>query len=176
MTHNLPSAAPAPAASSSGELEALVALVARLAVTSSEATRLATEVNAKLPLALAAAQTANKTTWVRGTPRTPAEIANLFPEGSGEVWYVVIRGRDPGFYRTALESNAQTDGVPNQFGEKKKTRREALDFYRDHYGATAHYDSLVAQAVQSGHPVHITAPPGVQKWVAVASPTAATSV
>ncbi|KAJ7024124.1 hypothetical protein C8F04DRAFT_1270686 [Mycena alexandri] len=175
-------AAPATASNSSPELEALVALVARLSVTSSEATRLAseatrlaTEVHAKLPLALAA-HTANKIMWVRGTPRTPAEIAAAFPEGSGEVWYVVIRGREPGFYRTSMESNAQTNGVPNQLGEKKKTRRKALDFYRDHYVATAHYDALVAQAVQTTHPVLITAPAGVQKWIAIAPPLAPTSV
>lgn len=126
MTHNLPPAVPATAASNSSELEALVALVARLSVTTSEATRLASEATclatevhgkhlildhpqllispistAKLPLALAAAQNANKTTWVRGTPRTPTELATTFPEGSGELWYVVIRGREPGLYRTS---------------------------------------------------------------------------
>jgi hypothetical protein len=96
----------------------LVALVQRLAVASSEATRLATEVQgghscftsialadeicilAQLPHTLSR-HAASSITWVRGVPKTPAHQEAAFPDGSGETWYVVIRGREPGLYRTA---------------------------------------------------------------------------
>jgi hypothetical protein len=39
--------------------------------------------------------------WVRGIPKMPAELELQYPEGSGETWYVVICGREPGMYRTA---------------------------------------------------------------------------
>lgn len=38
--------------------------------------------------------------WVRRTPKTPAQLEMDFPEGSGETWYVVLIGREPGLYRT----------------------------------------------------------------------------
>jgi hypothetical protein len=40
--------------------------------------------------------------FVRGVAKTPAQLEAAFPEGSGEMWYVVIRGREPGMYRTSL--------------------------------------------------------------------------
>ncbi|KAJ7909364.1 hypothetical protein B0H13DRAFT_2330412 [Mycena leptocephala] len=155
-----------PASRSDPELEALVALVQRLAVASSEATRLATEVQAKLPSTLNR-HAASTTTWIRGVPRTPGQVEAAFPEGSGEVWYVVIRGREPGMYRTPTEANAQTDGVPHQFREKKKTRREALAFYRENYHATANYDTLAAAATTAGAPLPVGVPLGVQKWIGI---------
>ncbi|KAJ6468864.1 hypothetical protein C8R45DRAFT_1167557 [Mycena sanguinolenta] len=143
---NLPTATATPASRSDSELEALVALVSRLA---------------KLPLALAK-HSASSTTWIRSIAKTPHTVDTAFPDGSGEVWYAVIRGRKPGLYHTAAEANAQTDGVPHQFREKK-SRREALAFYRDHYNAGITYDNLVGAATASG-----SAPPpvvnmGVQK-------------
>ncbi|KAJ7828192.1 hypothetical protein B0H13DRAFT_2373331 [Mycena leptocephala] len=153
-----------PASSSGSELEALVALVQRLAVASSEATRLATEVQAKLPHALNK-HAASSITWTRGVAKTPRQLELAFPDGSGEVWYVVIRGREPGMYRTSDEANAQTNGVPHQFREKKKTRREALACYRENYDATAQYDTAAAIALTSGSPPPIGIAMGVQKWI-----------
>ncbi|KAJ7822657.1 hypothetical protein B0H14DRAFT_3470636 [Mycena olivaceomarginata] len=136
---------------SRSELEALVALVARLASISVEGMRLAVEVQARLPLVVAAersdatalaeaaataaasAAVAADPLWVRGVPQTPAAIEAQYPEGSGETWYVVIRGREPGFYRTAAEADRVCDGVPNQLKEKKKSRRDAVGLYRSLY-------------------------------------------
>ncbi|KAJ7447048.1 hypothetical protein B0H11DRAFT_2214445 [Mycena galericulata] len=141
---------------SNPELEALVALISRLALVSGEASRLATEAQAKLTLAFGAtAAPIASTAWVPGIPQSPAVLAATFPEGSGETWYVVIRGREPGMYRTADEANQQTDGVPNQFRQKKTSRREALAFYTEQYNA----------------PVN-SASQGVQKWIAVAASSA----
>ncbi|KAJ7906939.1 hypothetical protein B0H13DRAFT_2332987 [Mycena leptocephala] len=162
-----------PAPRPDSELEALVALVQRLAVASSEATRLATEVQAKLPHTLSR-HAASSITWVRGVPKTPAHQEAAFPDGSGETWYVVIRGREPGLYRTAPEANTQTDGVPHQFREKKRSRREALAFYRENYNATANYDAAAAAATTAGSPPPVGVPLGVQKWIAVpVAPSAA---
>ncbi|KAJ7122453.1 hypothetical protein C8R44DRAFT_876744 [Mycena epipterygia] len=142
------------------ELEALVALVAQLSAASLEATRLSVEVQAKLPAIAAklAASDANATPgsstavdaaplFVHCTPKTPGELQDAFPPGSGEIWYVVIIGREPGMYRTSTEANDQCNGVPNQFKEKRKSRREALAWYAECYF----------------HP----SGDGVQKWVEV---------
>ncbi|KAJ7448395.1 hypothetical protein FB451DRAFT_1187818 [Mycena latifolia] len=150
------------------ELDVLITLIGHLAVASSKATRLAAEVQSKLPAALAL-HTAGATTWVRAPPKTPAELEREFPEGSGEVWYVVIRGREPGMYRTASEATALTNGVPHQFHRKKTSRREALLFYRDNY-----LDATKAAAAAGGS--NSAAAPagtelGVQKWVAVSHDT-----
>jgi hypothetical protein len=100
--------------------------------------------------AITAATTAASVLWVRGIPLTPAELEALYPEGSGETWYVVICGRAPGMYRTAYaffsihsgsadcfqyspEADAVCNGVPNQIKAKKTSRREALAWYRQEY-------------------------------------------
>ncbi|KAJ7081792.1 hypothetical protein B0H15DRAFT_952814 [Mycena belliarum] len=142
------------------ELEVLLELVARLSVASSEATRLAAELQSKLPMALAL-RSANSVSWIRGSPKSPTEVEADFPEGSGEVWYVVIRGREPGLYRTADEANAQTKAVPHQFSQKKTSRREATLFYRDNYVASINHDRAPVGAGTN------TLPMGVQKWVEV---------
>ncbi|KAJ7300387.1 hypothetical protein DFH08DRAFT_979715 [Mycena albidolilacea] len=135
----------APSTSTSTELEVLVALVGRLSAASMEAMRLAVEVQARLPAvvageraaataaAAAAAELPADPVWVRGVPKTPAEIVAQYPEGSGETWYVVIRGREPGFYRTSAEADTVCNGVPNQLKEKKKSRRDAIAWYRSLY-------------------------------------------
>ncbi|KAJ7302313.1 hypothetical protein DFH08DRAFT_967060 [Mycena albidolilacea] len=141
----------APSTSTSTELEVLVALVGRLSAASMEAMRLAVEVQARLPAvvageraaataaadaaaaAAAAAELTADPVWVRGVPKTPAEIVAQYPEGSGETWYVVIRGREPGFYRTSAEADRVCNGVPNQLKEKKKSRRDAIAWYRSLY-------------------------------------------
>jgi hypothetical protein len=51
--------------------------------------------------AAAAAAAQASPVWVHGIPKTPAELELQYPEGSGETWYVVICGREPGMYRTA---------------------------------------------------------------------------
>ncbi|KAJ6566708.1 hypothetical protein B0H19DRAFT_1257900 [Mycena capillaripes] len=68
-----------------------------------------------------------------GTAPTPDEMETAFPSGPNEsgVWYVVCVGRQPGLYFNSLEADEQVKGVPNQFCQKKTSRREALDFY--HY-------------------------------------------
>ncbi|KAJ7434295.1 hypothetical protein FB451DRAFT_1195496 [Mycena latifolia] len=159
------------------ELEVLVTLIGRLAVASSEATRLAAEVQyfllsgpslAKLPATLAL-HTAGATTWVRAPPKTPADLEREFPDGSGEVWYVVIRGWEPGMYRTAGEATALTNGVPHQFHRKKTSRREALLFYRDNY---LHATKAAAAAgPNNSTPAPAGTELGIQKWVAVTPDT-----
>jgi hypothetical protein len=104
-------------------------------------------------VAAAAAELPADPVWVRGVPKTPAEIVVQYPEGSGETWYVVIRGREPGFYRTSYvhvlhlyinsqfliprfhsaEADRVCNGVPNQLKEKKKSRRDAIAWYRSLY-------------------------------------------
>jgi hypothetical protein len=90
--------------------------------------------------------------WIRGVPRTPDDLDAAHPEGSGEVWYVVIRGREPGLYRTAFvssfffiqsssdnyfclsaEADRLCDRVPRGFKQVKRSRREALAWYREQY-------------------------------------------
>ncbi|KAJ7095999.1 hypothetical protein C8R43DRAFT_964418 [Mycena crocata] len=138
------------------ELEALLALVGRLSKVSLEATRLTVDIQTRLPAvvalssdaaaaaATAAALTAHTTAitaaaaacnFVRRTPKTPAELTAAFPEGSGEVWYVVLIGREPGLYRTSTEADKLCNGVPGQEKAKKKSLREALAWYRDAYNA-----------------------------------------
>ncbi|KAJ7844328.1 hypothetical protein B0H13DRAFT_2364294 [Mycena leptocephala] len=102
------------------DLEALVALVSRLSVAASDATRLATEVQAPSRVGQACGDVDHLDPQ---RPRTPTAIEAAYPEGSGEVWYVVIRGREPGLYRTADAANAETDGLPHQFREKKMSRQ-----------------------------------------------------
>ncbi|KAJ6488192.1 hypothetical protein C8R47DRAFT_1071933 [Mycena vitilis] len=131
------------------DLDALVELVGRLAVAANEATRMAQEVQAKLPLALER-HAASSTTWIRGVPKTPADLDRAFPDGSGE---------------TCEEANALTDGVPHQFRRKKTSRREALDFYREHYAAAATYDNIVAAATADGAQPPPGINMGVQKWI-----------
>ncbi|KAJ6490992.1 hypothetical protein C8R45DRAFT_928817 [Mycena sanguinolenta] len=172
---NLTSTTATPASRSDTDLEAIVALVSRLSVAASEATRLAIEVQTKLPLVLTK-HAATSITWIRGVAKTPSAVEAACPAGSGEVWYVVIRGREPGLYRTPEEANMQTDGVPHQFREKKKSRREAIAFYRDNYNAGIAYDNLVGAAAAGG----TSAPPavnmGVQKWVALPAGTVVPAV
>ncbi|KAJ7686733.1 hypothetical protein B0H14DRAFT_2654183 [Mycena olivaceomarginata] len=61
--------------------------------------------------AAAAAAAQASPVWVRGIPKTPAELELQYPEGSGETW---------------KEANDNCDGVPNQLKQKKTSRLEAL--------------------------------------------------
>ncbi|KAJ7725127.1 hypothetical protein B0H14DRAFT_3519409 [Mycena olivaceomarginata] len=127
------------------ELEALVALVARLSTATMDVVRLTAEVQAKLPAvvagevvaaraATAAAQAAQAAQaeatatdpapdaadplWVRGTPKTPAQLELQYPEGSGETW---------------AEADSNCNKVPNQLKAKRTSRLEALAWYRREY-------------------------------------------
>ncbi|KAJ7488212.1 hypothetical protein FB451DRAFT_1167669 [Mycena latifolia] len=71
--------------------------------------------------------------WVRGTPITPDALAALHPEGTGETWYIVIQGREPGMYHTVDQANELCNGVPHQLKEKKKSRCEVPAWYKMHY-------------------------------------------
>ncbi|KAK7027716.1 hypothetical protein R3P38DRAFT_949215 [Favolaschia claudopus] len=84
--------------------------------------------------------------FVRGTPKTPDQLAIDHPEGTGEICYVVICGREPGIYYKASDADRVCNGVPNQLKAKKTSRIDALDWYRSLYNGPA-------------------ADEGVQKWV-----------
>ncbi|KAK7046352.1 hypothetical protein R3P38DRAFT_3175640 [Favolaschia claudopus] len=196
MTQNPPTTSTA-APRSHPDLEAVVGLVANLVFITNEATRCAEnavryatdaarmtrEIQAKLPLALAT-NSATGTTWIRGTAYPPSHWEDAIKDGSGEVWYVVIRGREPGLYAkvyvhlilalysptnhfaaaSSSDADMQTMGVPNQYREKKKTRREALTFYREQYDAAIVYDNLVGAAAAANTTVAPGINMGVQKW------------
>ncbi|KAJ7363878.1 hypothetical protein DFH08DRAFT_798342 [Mycena albidolilacea] len=146
MTMSHPTAASN--ASTTTELESLVALVARLSVVSMDTVRLAAEVQARLPAvvaaevvhahasataaaAVAAADTAAAATavaaassvlWVRGIPLTPAELEVLYPEGSGKTW---------------AEADAVCNSVPNRVKARKTSCRKALAWYcQEYHGPT----------------------------------------
>ncbi|KAJ7885131.1 hypothetical protein B0H14DRAFT_2564078 [Mycena olivaceomarginata] len=116
--------APAPDTSSPPtELESLTALVDRLSVASMEAMRLAIEVKARLPAVVAAEVSARANapapeSWIRGVPRTPDDLDAAHPEGSGEV---------------CAEADRLCDRVPRGFKQVKRSRREALAWYREQY-------------------------------------------
>ncbi|KAJ7277867.1 hypothetical protein C8J57DRAFT_1222649 [Mycena rebaudengoi] len=121
-------------------------LGAQLVAATVESTCLAVEVQNRLPAVMAAslARSAGPP-FTSGVAITPDALETFIPASTGEIWYVVIVGREPGLYRTPAEANSQTDGVPGQFSQKKTSHHEALAFYRDRYG--------------------LPAPEGVQKWV-----------
>ncbi|KAK7055698.1 hypothetical protein R3P38DRAFT_3170372 [Favolaschia claudopus] len=71
--------------------------------------------------------------FVRGIPKTPAELERDHPPGSGEVWYVVILGREPGLYAKAADADYQCNGIPHQYKVKKTSRTDAISCYRSLY-------------------------------------------
>ncbi|KAJ7111196.1 hypothetical protein C8R43DRAFT_1139200 [Mycena crocata] len=85
--------------------------------------------------------------FVPGTPVTPADLASSIPEDEDvQSYWVVLRGREPGMYRSVRAAEEQTRGVPNQYQSRKTGRAEALAFYA------------------ANHPEH------VKKWVEVPAP------
>jgi hypothetical protein len=38
--------------------------------------------------------------WLGGVSRTPAELEAAHPEGTGEIWYIIMCGREPGMYHS----------------------------------------------------------------------------
>ncbi|KAJ7264658.1 hypothetical protein C8J57DRAFT_1718543 [Mycena rebaudengoi] len=124
-------------------------LAVQLVASTVESTRLAIEVQNRLPALMAATvDRSGGPPFTSGIPISPDALETFIPPNTGEIWYVVIVGREPGLYRTPTEANAQTDGVPGQFSQKKTSRREALAFYRERFG---------------NPPPH-----GVHKWVELA--------
>ncbi|KAJ7683775.1 hypothetical protein B0H17DRAFT_1226607 [Mycena rosella] len=75
--------------------------------------------------------------FLHGPPRTPDQMDALFPPGFGDhqAWYVVVVGREPGLYGSSVETDAQVNGIPNQFRRRKTSCCEALDFYCQEYNA-----------------------------------------
>ncbi|KAJ7826184.1 hypothetical protein B0H14DRAFT_3467815 [Mycena olivaceomarginata] len=129
--------------SAGGEVEGLLSLVDRLSSTAMEAMCLAEEVRATIPgvianeVARASAATSPASgagpLWLGGVSRTPAELEAAHPEGTGEIWYVVVCGREPGMYHSPDEANHLCNGVPGNHKQRKKSRREALAWYREEY-------------------------------------------
>ncbi|KAJ7912797.1 hypothetical protein B0H13DRAFT_2327010 [Mycena leptocephala] len=132
------------------ELEALVALVDRFAASSLETTRLAVELQAKLPVILAAevaAATSAAATVAAETDAKPLalyscaglrrhlrsskppslkDLARPGTSSSADASRVCIAQRTD-------EADAVCNGVPNQLKQKKTSRREAIAWYRSHY-------------------------------------------
>ncbi|KAJ7105149.1 hypothetical protein C8R44DRAFT_740066 [Mycena epipterygia] len=85
--------------------------------------------------------------FVAGTPITPSQLAAVTPvDEEVQHYWVVLRGLEPGLYRTDAAATAQTKGVPRSFQQRKAGRDEALAFYAANY------------------------PSSVNKWVAVPAP------
>ncbi|KAJ7073329.1 hypothetical protein B0H15DRAFT_806842 [Mycena belliarum] len=90
--------------------------------------------------------------FVAGDAITPEDLAASIPEDADQQFYwVVLRGREPGLYRTVHAANQQTHRVPGQCMARKTGRAEALAFYAANY------------------------PERVQKWVPVPAPVPAAS-
>ncbi|KAJ7279182.1 hypothetical protein C8J57DRAFT_1503000 [Mycena rebaudengoi] len=124
----------------SSETAAFVAKVAMLSRLAADLTKLAIEVQTELPDILRSQMDAafpedGDYLWVAGTPLTPDEMEAKIPPGVGDsqVWYVVLRGRNPGLYPSHADCDNQVLGVPNQFRQKKSGRLEALAFYRHNF-------------------------------------------
>ncbi|KAJ7141045.1 hypothetical protein C8R44DRAFT_866707 [Mycena epipterygia] len=85
--------------------------------------------------------------FVAGIPPTPSELAAATPvDDEVQHYWVVLRGLAPGLYRTVTAAQAQTNGVPRSFQQRKGGRDEALAFYAANY------------------------PDHVRKWVALPAP------
>ncbi|KAJ7805224.1 hypothetical protein B0H14DRAFT_3485276 [Mycena olivaceomarginata] len=122
MTSTTAAATASDPPSAGGEVEGLLSLVDRLSSTAMEAMCLAEEVRATIPgviankvaHASAAASPAYGAgpLWLGGISQMPAELEAAHPEGTGEIWYVVVCGREPGMYHSPDEANRLCDGVP----------------------------------------------------------------
>jgi hypothetical protein len=91
------------------ELQGISPISTDCALTNAFAAKLPIVLAAEVAAATSAAATVAAETdaeaagpvFVRGVAKTPAQLEAAFPEGSGETWYVVIRGRELGMYCTA---------------------------------------------------------------------------
>ncbi|KAJ6547987.1 hypothetical protein DFH09DRAFT_1087450 [Mycena vulgaris] len=139
---NAPTNSPTPAQ----ELAALVAKVAALSKLALDMTKLTMDINDAVPGVIASqvtqavdVLTPTAPQFMHGTARTPDQMDALFPPGVGDhqLWYVVIVGREPGLYNSSVAADAEVNGVPGQFRQKKASRVEALAFYRNRYNDSA---------------------------------------
>ncbi|KAJ7136893.1 hypothetical protein C8R44DRAFT_728838 [Mycena epipterygia] len=72
--------------------------------------------------------------FVAGIPITPAQLAAATPvDEEVQHYWVVLRGLEPGLYRTDAAATTQTKGVPRSFQQRKAGRDEALAFYAANY-------------------------------------------
>ncbi|KAJ7789608.1 hypothetical protein B0H14DRAFT_3502832 [Mycena olivaceomarginata] len=132
MTSTAAAATASDPPSAGGEVEGLLSLVDRLSSTAMEAMRLAEEVRATIPgviankvaRASAAASPAYGAgpLWLGGVSRTPAELEAAHPEGTGEICQLL-----------GMKQISLCDGVPGNQKQRKKSRREALAWYREEY-------------------------------------------
>ncbi|KAJ7607987.1 hypothetical protein B0H17DRAFT_1199197 [Mycena rosella] len=169
------------------ELAALVAQVHALSKLALNMTRLTMDISNAIPDVVAAevARAIDDATppgpmFLHGIARTPNQIDALFPLGTGDhqAWYVVVVGREPGLYGSSVETDAQVNGIPNQFRRRKTSRREALDFYRQEYNAgrvdkiTEVPGAAPCPAPVIAAPVVVTAPAAAPAAAAIATPVA----
>ncbi|KAJ7260643.1 hypothetical protein C8J57DRAFT_1471665 [Mycena rebaudengoi] len=144
------------------ELKVLLSRVATLVQMSIDMTRIAADVQHRLPIVLAhhvddalqgvpqmvadqvavlvpsaTSGTHSSDLFVRGVPITPAALEALHPPGTGDdvSWHVVLVGREPGMFQSVTASNDCVNGVPHASRRKKDTRVEALTYYRSNYEA-----------------------------------------
>ncbi|KAJ7431727.1 hypothetical protein FB451DRAFT_1319063 [Mycena latifolia] len=105
--------------------------------------------------------------FVAGVPPTPGELAAAFPpEEEVESYWVVLRGREPGLYRTVKAAEAQTKGVPHQHMERRRGRDEALAFYG------ANYPDHVKKWFELPAPVPVAAAPASAPADVMSAPAA----
>ncbi|KAJ6568888.1 hypothetical protein B0H19DRAFT_1065669 [Mycena capillaripes] len=129
------------------ELRAVVTTVTKLLARTTALTRMAEELNEKLPAILARLneEAAEDHVFVRVVAKTPAQVAALHanePDGSRH-WWVVYVGREPGLYTTIEAADLQIKGCPNQQYRRKASKSEALAFY-----AAMHADNKVEKWVE----------------------------
>ncbi|KAJ6575725.1 hypothetical protein DFH09DRAFT_1311778 [Mycena vulgaris] len=130
------------AANPAEELAALIAHVSALSKLALSMTKHCIEIHDAIPKVVASQVAAALAgtlppapQFIEGGAITPANLAATHPPGHGDhqSWYVVIVGREPGMYRSSTEADAQVNGVPGQFRQKKASRVEALSFYRSKF-------------------------------------------
>ncbi|KAJ7858790.1 hypothetical protein B0H13DRAFT_2571223 [Mycena leptocephala] len=136
MTDTSPNATTA--ATPEEELAALLVRVADLSRLSVSITQHCFQLQERIPAVVAAhvaALSPGAPEFEVGVAITPKALERRFPPGVGDLatWYVVAVGREPGLFISSDEAEDQVKGVPNFCREKKKSRREALDFYRHKY-------------------------------------------
>ncbi|KAJ7433335.1 hypothetical protein FB451DRAFT_1196249 [Mycena latifolia] len=96
--------------------------------------------------------------FVAGEPATPNAVAAAFPpDEEVQSYWVVLRGHEPGLYRT-------TKGVPNQHMQRKTGRDEALAFY------AANFPQFVKKWIPVPAPVPVAAAPASADVVTIPAP------
>ncbi|KAJ6617322.1 hypothetical protein B0H10DRAFT_2218661 [Mycena sp. CBHHK59/15] len=125
----IPSAAP----TARDGLRAVVTTVRKLLNKATALTRIAEELNDKLPEILDQLneEATEDNIFVREVPKTPAQVAALHTSASEGTrpWWVVFIGREPGIYDTVEAANDQIKGCPNQEYRRKGSKPEVLAFY-----------------------------------------------